>query len=153
MRLSIKLISIFLFLLLASSLLVMHGCAGKGSAGCPNDTAPSSATIVSPTLGGTPTNAGGACYPTVIFTIKDSNGNPMNDICVDVFSNGLIALASGPPNCSNVTNLNAIVTRTDNDGNVVVEMVTLPTFTGGTSFVEVDSGSLSGIATTPPTTD
>ncbi|HYA88016.1 MAG TPA: hypothetical protein VEI57_13235 [Nitrospirota bacterium] len=155
MRLTIKRTFIVFLLLLASSLLLTHGCGGKSSGGCPNNTAPSNATISAPTSLGTPHNAGGDCYPLLGFTVKDVNGIPMNGVCVEIFSNGLIALASGPPTCANVnaSSPNAIVTRTDNNGTVLVEMVTLPTTTGGTSFVEVSSGAINAVATTPPTVD
>ena len=149
MRLSIKLIFILFFLLLASSLLLVYGC-GK-------EQAPNGATIVAPTLGGVPHNAGGDCYPAIVFAVKDINGNPLNDVAVQIFSNGIIALAPAlsAPTCNEAlaNPVNSIATRTDNYGNVTVEMVTLPTVTGGTSFVEVESGAVTGIATTPPTTD
>src|SRR5271169_3588229 len=149
MRLSIKLIFILFLLLLASSLLLVYGC-GK-------EQAPNGATITGPTNLGTPHNSGGDCYPALVFSVKDLNGNPLSGVGVEIFSNGLIALspALSAPTCNdvNANSPNAIATRTDSYGNVTVEMVTLPTITGGTSFVEVESGSASAIATTPPTTD
>jgi len=155
MRLSIKPIVLLFLLLVASSLLLAHGCGGKNSAGCPNNAAPSNATITAPTSLGVPHNAGGDCYPLLTFTVKDVNGVPMNGVCVEIFSNGLIAMAGGAPMCGNVNagSPNAIVTRTDAYGNATVEMVTLPTTTGGTSFVQVSSGSIGAVATTPPTVD
>jgi hypothetical protein len=148
MRLTIKLIFILFLLLLASSfLLITHGC-GK-------EEAPNGATITAPTNLGTPHNSGGDCYPALVFSVKDLNGDPLSGVGVEIFSNGLIALspALSAPTCNdvNANSPNAIATRTDSYGNVTVEMVTLPTITGGTSFVEVESGSASGVATTPPT--
>jgi hypothetical protein len=155
MRLSIRLIFTLIFILLASSLLLVYGCSGRSTGGCPDSAAPSTGTITAPTDLGVPHNAGGDCYPLLNFNVKDANGDPLSGVCVEIFSNGLIAMASGPPTCNNinVNSSNAIVTRTDNYGNVLVEMVTLPTITGGTSFVEVQSGSIGALATTPPTVD
>jgi hypothetical protein len=156
MRLSIKLTFVLFFLLLASSLLVLTpSCSGKSSGGCPNDTAPNGATIVAPTITGIPTNAGGNCYPILPFTIKDVNGIPMNGICVEVYSNGFIAPSTGAPSCNDaqVNQQFGFVTRTDNSGNILVELLTLPTATGGIFTVTVDSGGLSGVASTPPTVD
>ena len=155
MRLTIKLIFILFLLLLASSLLFTHGCGkallGHGSGGCPDSTAPTGASIVAPTSLGAPSAANGGCYPALSFSVRDSEGNPMNGICVEIFTNASIALHTGLPNCSNVVaNPQAsIVTRTDNSGNVVVEMATPPTAAGNTFFVEVVSGALAVEAITP----
>src|SRR5271169_4625825 len=123
MRLSIKLLFILFFLLLASSLLVLTpSCSGKSSGGCPNDAAPSGATIVSPIPSGNPpTNAGGTCYPILPFTVKDVNGDPLNGVCVEVYSNGYIAPSTGAPSCNDalVNQQFGFVTRTDSSGNIL----------------------------------
>ncbi|HEY6018878.1 MAG TPA: hypothetical protein VIY48_03015 [Candidatus Paceibacterota bacterium] len=74
----------------------------------------------------------------------------MNNVCVEIFSDATIALHSGAPDCSNVAAnpQSSIVARTDNSGNVIVELLTGPTPTGGTHFVQVTSGALTAIATT-----
>ena len=110
MRLSIKLIFTLYLLLVASSLLLMHGC-GK-------EEAPNGATIVAPSNLGVPHNAGGDCYPALVFSVKDVNGNPLSDVAVGIFSNGLIALAPAlsAPTCNQVTNQSSISTRTDDYG-------------------------------------
>ena len=152
MRLTTKLIFSFIFLLLASSLLVTHGC-GKRSGGCPDNVAPygSTITLVTP-LTLVPHNAGGDCYSPVKFVVADSSG-PLSDICVEVSTNGLIALQSGPPDCKNINFTKpqtAIVTTTDASGVVSLELLTLPTTTkGGTTIVQVSSGA---VAMTPPAT-
>ena len=151
MRLSIKLIFVLLLLLLASSLLLMHGCGRME--------APINATISSPTLAGVPDGVNGSCYPAIVFTVKDSSGNPLSGIGVEIYSSGgaLIALAPAlsAPTCNDVLNnppATSIATRTDSYGDVTVEMVTVPTATGNTFSVTVESGSAIGVATTPPTT-
>ncbi len=148
MRLTTKLMPVFIFLLLASSLLVTHGCSGKGSGGCPDSAAPDGSTIVG-TLGGVISNASGDCYPTVSFVVRGgTNNEPLSDICVEVYaSNAAIALHSGTPNCSNVAAnpQTAIVTRTDAYGVVTVELQTLPTTTASFS-VTAQSGAISGTA-------
>jgi hypothetical protein len=147
MRLSIKLIFILYLLLVASCLLLMPGC-GK-------EEAPNGATVLAPTITGVPHNAGGDCYPDLVFTVKDLNGNPLSSVGVEIYSNGLIALAPAlsAPTCNQVTNQSSISTRTDDYGRVTVEMVTLPTTTGSISFVAVASGTASSVASTPPTVD
>jgi len=145
MRLTTKLIFSFIFLLLASSLLVTHGCSGKGSGGCPDNTAPQGSKIIGPTSLAAPFINSNSCYPTVGFTVTDSAGNALSDICVEIYSDANIALHSGAPDCHNVaaSPQSGIVTRTDSAGNVIVELLTGPTPTGGTHFVNVSSGATS----------
>jgi hypothetical protein len=155
MRLTTKLISVLILVLMVSYLSMVNGCgkavSGRASGGCPDSTAPAGSSISAPTNLGTPHVAGGDCYPTLGFTVKDSTGAPMSGICVEIFTNGNIALHSGLPNCSTVAAnpQTSVVTRTDYNGNVIVELLTSPTATGGTTFVEVASGALSAVATTP----
>lgn len=157
MRITSKLFVVLIQLLLVSSLISVHGCGkelkGHTSGGCPDSTAPDGATIIAPSSLTSPFIDGSSCYPTVGFTVKDKDGNPMNNICVEIFSdanNSVIALHSGAPDCSNAASnpQTAIVARTDNSGNVIVELLTGPTPTGGTHFVQVTSGALTAIATT-----
>jgi len=154
MRLTIKLIFVLFLLLLASSLLLTHGCGkaitGKGSGGCPDSTAPDGSTITAPTTLSAPSVAG-SCFPVLTFTVRGSDGLPLNGICVEVFTNASIALHTGLPNCSNVVGnpQSAIITRTDSSGNVVIELGTPPTTAGNTFFVEVSSGTVAQTATTP----
>ena len=156
---TLKLVSLLMLLLLASPVILLKGCGSKGgltgggpSGACPDSVAPSGSKIVVPTL---PAPSIGAinCYPSLGFTVIDSAGNPMNGICVVVISNASIALnTTNDSNCSNaVTNPSSqIVTRTDGNGNVVVDMInSSPTQTAQTYFVGVSSGSLSNVATTP----
>jgi hypothetical protein len=155
MRPTTKQISALLVLLLACYLITANGCgkavSGHGSGGCPDSTAPDGSSITAPTNLGVPHMSGGDCYPALSFSVKDSTGAPMSGVCVEIFTNGDIALHSGLPNCSNVAAnpQTSIITRTDSSGNAVVELITLPTATGGTTFVEVTSGAVSAVATTP----
>jgi hypothetical protein len=153
MRLTIKLIVVLMLLLLVSFLILINGCGkaltGHGSGGCPDSTAPDGSTITVPTLGAPSVN--GSCYPTLVFTVRDLDGAPLNGICVEVFAQGSLALHSGPPDCSNViaNPQSAIVTRTDDSGNVVVEFATPPATAGTTFSIQVTSGGTTGLATTP----
>jgi hypothetical protein len=86
------------------------------------------------------------------FIVKDISGNPLNAICVEVFTDANIALHSGTADCSNVVAnpQTSIITRTDAYGVVSVDLLSGPTPSGGTHFVEVVSGSKSFVATTGP---
>lgn len=154
MRPTIKLIFTLFFLLLASSLLLTHGCGkaltGHGSGGCPDSTAPNGSTITGPTTFFAP-SINGSCYPSVTFSVKDPQGNPMNGVCVEIYSQGSIALHTGNPDCSNVfaNPQSAIVTKTDNSGNVVLEFATPPTTAGTTFALQLNSGATVLVATTP----
>jgi hypothetical protein len=75
----------------------------------------------------------------------------MNNICVEVYTNASIALHSGLPDCSNVaaSPQSSIITRTDDSGNVVIELGTPLALTGDTFFVHVSSGAADFEAVTP----
>lgn len=150
MRLTTKLILVFTLLLLASSLLFTHGCSGKASGGCPDNTAPTGSKITGPSTLAAPFVDTSSCYPALGFTVTDDFGNPLSDICVEIYSDASIALHSGLPDCSNVAAnpQSAIVTRTDSSGNVIVELLSGPTPTGLTHFVAVSSGAINFVATT-----
>lgn len=152
MRLTTKLIFSFIFLLLASSLLVTHGCSGKRSGGCPDSAAGDGAVIAGTVNGPTQTHvAGGDCF-LAIFTVKDSAGVSLNDTCVEVLaSNAVFALHSGAPDCSNLSNpLTAVVAKTDGSGVLSLELLTTPTTSGGVASVTVVSGSATpGTVSTP----
>jgi hypothetical protein len=155
MKLTLKIISIFVLLLIASPVLLLKGCGsalnGGASGACPDSVAPSGSKINAPTDLDVPNLATGTCYA-LPFTVTEADGvTPMNGICVEVTTNAVIALHTvNDPNCTNVVAgaKTTIVTRTDEHGIVFVDLVTLPTVTG-TFFVEVASGSASGVATTP----
>ena len=146
-----KHIYVFLLLLVSASLVYLPGCGDTSSSGgCSSGTAPDGSTITGPSTLGGPNINGVSCYPTLGFTVKDSSGAPLNNICVEIFSDASIALHSGQPNCSNViaNPQSTIITRTDDYGVVSIELMSGPTPTGGTHFVQVVSGSISAIATT-----
>jgi len=151
MRLTTKLIFSFIFLLLASSLLVTHGCSGKGSGGCPDSVAPQGSKIIASLASlDAPFVNSNSCYPTVGFTVTDDAGNALSGICVEIYSDASIALHSGPADCSDVVAnpQSAIVARTDSYGNVIVALLTGPTPTGNTHFVSVSSGAINATVLT-----
>lgn len=145
---------ILFLLLLASTLLLTPGCGktltGKGSGGCAERTAPDGSTITPPTNLSAP-SISGTCYPVLTFTVKGSDGLPLNGICVEVFTNASLALHSGLPDCSNVTAnpQSSIIATTDSSGNVVIELGTPAATAGTTFFVQVSSGAASAAVTTP----
>jgi hypothetical protein len=145
-----KLISVVVFLLLATSLMLVKGCGKGATGGCPEDAAPAGAKITGPTSLDAPFINSNTCYPAVGFTVTDKDGNPLNAICVEIFSDANIAIHSGLPDCSNVAAnpQSSIVTKTDDHGVISLELLTGPTPTGGTHFVEVVSGALTAIVTT-----
>lgn len=157
MKLTVKLVPVLVLLLLASPLILLKGCgkaANGGASGlCPDSVAPSGSVIVVPTNLGPPIIGAPSCYSGLGFKVTDSNGSPMNGICVVVTSNANIALTTTnePSICNNVVVApkTQIVTRTDDTGSVIVDMLTpAATVSGQTYFVEVSSGALSDIATT-----
>lgn len=146
-----KLITVILFLFAASSLIYLQSCGKTGrSGGCTSGTAPDGAGIVAPLTLGAPYVFRNSCYPALGFTVKDSTGIPLNNICVEIYSDASIALHSDVPDCGNVAAnpQSSIITRTDDHGVVSVELLTGPTPTGTTHFVEVVSGGISAIAVT-----
>ncbi len=150
MKLTIKLVSLFTLLLLASPLILLKGCGNNSSGACPDSVAPSGSTITAPKDLGAPSTTSSMCYPGLTFTVTASNGDPLNDICVVVTTNAAISLTPpGGKACSNFSAKSAIITRTDKYGNVVVDFVTPAAASGETFFVMVQSGAASAVATTP----
>lgn len=156
MKLTKKNIPILLLVFFVASVFVLKGCGseltGNGSGACPDSVAPSNATISAPTGLGVPSAATGTCY-FLAFTVKDSTGKPMNGICVQVFSSASIAVQ--PPKeltCATATasGSSSILTRSDDNGNVMIEMVTPVTAVGNTFFVEAVSGGVTGGPVTTP---
>lgn len=153
MKLFARIAAVLILFILASPVILFEGCGGSSGA-CPDSVAPAGSTIVAPTISTAPSAATGTCYSGLGFTVEDSESKPMNGICIEITTNAAIALhTQGDFNCSNVTisggAKTAIVTRTDDYGNVSVDLLTAPTTSGTTFFVEVASGAISNIATTP----
>lgn len=157
MKLTIKFVPVLVLLLLASPLILLKGCGNSANGGpsglCPDSVAPSGSKILVPALG-VPNTGFSTCYSNVGFIVTDSSGSPMNGICVVVTSNANIALTTPneAPICNNVVLApkTQIVTRTDDTGSVIVDMLTsAATASGQSFFVEVSSGALSNIAVTP----
>jgi len=154
MNLGVKMLSVAVLIALALPVILVNGCGdvltGGACGGCPNSTAPYGSTIVSSEELGIPSSFG-SCYPTITFQVLDSAGDPMSDICVEIYTNGSIALHSGPPDCSNVVFApsSAIITRTNSAGVISVEFATPACSTGETFFVQATSCSVSAIVSTP----
>src|SRR5690349_14893019 len=83
-------------LLMVSSLLLLYGCGktlnGNSSGGCPDNVAPAGSTITGPANLAAPFVQSTSCYPALGFTVKDSAGNPMNGVCVEIYSDAFVAL-------------------------------------------------------------
>ena len=154
MKLTAKLpIGLILALLIIPNVLI-QGCGkalnGNATGGCPDSTAPAGFKISGPDSLGAPSASGGSCFPNLVFTVLDEKGAPANGICVELYSNGNIALHSGNPDCSDVSAnpSTSIVTRSDSSGHIPIALMTLPTTAGETFFVEAQSGAATFIATT-----
>jgi len=134
MKLTTKLLSIMVLILLASPVILLKGCGkainGGQCGGCPDSTAPQGATVTN-TIGmtaGTISSSGSACYESVSFLFKGSDGVPLNDICVELTAvQGVMALRkpSSAQMCGDVITdpKTYIRTRTDGTGTVAVDFV------------------------------
>jgi hypothetical protein len=161
MRLALRLLPIFVIAILITSDVMLKGCGtaliGGACGGCPNSTAPagsqvhgpSSSTFAIGSLGGAAT-VGPFCVNSLTFTITDSSGTkPMSDICVEVFTDGGVALSSASPDCTTNIYSAYIRTRTDSGGTVTLDslsnIITKPTPSStsstATQFVQVTSCS------------
>lgn len=165
MKLTIRLLSVLILMLLASPIILLKGC-GKAvnsgaCGGCPDTTAPTGSKFNSPTLATYSLSPTGAvCYPIVNFQLVDEGGAPLNNICVEMYTNGAMALHSQfNTDCSSHAALDYfsyIRTRTDSNGVISVDLLVsspcsglgLSTGTASTSyFVRAVSCSVSASAT------
>lgn len=151
MKLTAKVVSVFILLLLSVPIFLFSSCgSGSGSnfftggacGGCPNSTAPDGSTINSSTadinqtwtITSSSTSFAG-CMNRITFTVKDKAGNPLDNICVELFTNGFFALPSpnAPGSCTNdLYTQTYLRQRTDTTGTVTVDfadIVTRPTST------------------------
>ncbi len=153
MRTTITLISTLVILFFASSAVIMKGCGkslnGGSCGGCPDSTAPLGSTVV---LSPATLTAGSACYVQA-FQFLDSSGQPLSDICVEIFTNGNIALHTSGDCSSTVTASPAsyIRTRTNSSGVVMVDLAASCTgqttgTTSVTTFVTAQSCGVEGTA-------
>lgn len=156
MKLAVKILSVLVLIALSSPVILLKGCGemvtGGACGGCPDSTAPYGSTITAPDGLGIPSAASGTCYPALTFTVLGPDNEPIDNICVEIFTNGAIALHSGLPNCTNVilSPSQSILTRTNTSGAVTVEFATpAGAAAGSTFFVEVVSCHVSAIVTTP----
>jgi hypothetical protein len=153
---SAKIVAVLVLMLLASPAVLLKGCGsainGGACGGCPDSTAPQGSTIEAPTLSSAPSATTGACYPALSFRVVGPDGLPLNNVCVELFTNGVIALDNGLPDCGDVvaSPQSSIITRTNDSGVVMVEFVTPGgVAVGDTFFVEAVSCATTGISTTP----
>lgn len=156
MKLAVKILSVLVLLALAAPVILLKGCGnilnGGACGGCPSSTAPYGSTIQGPTSLDAPSTAG-SCYTPLTFTVLNDKSLPIDNICVEIFTNGAIALhpvGSVVP-CANVlaNPSSTIITTTNSAGAVVVEFMTPAAAAGETFFVQVMSCQASDMATTP----
>ncbi len=158
---TIKWVPILVLLLLASPLILLKGCGkavnGGPSGACPDTVAPSGSTITpAATSASLEASFVGMinCYSPVVFNVADTSG-ALNGICVEITTDAAIALHTlNDPLCSNVLvpggAKNTIITRTDEHGNISLDLVTQPTASGDVFFVEITSGSVQKKVETAP---
>lgn len=165
MKLTIKFVPILVLLLLASPLILLKGCGkamnGGPSGACPDTVAPNGSQINVATLSG-PLIGNPSCYPAITIQVIGPDGvEPMNGVCVAVTalsqssSGGTVGIAlvtqKEPNICNNVGSnpQKQIVTRTDDTGSVILEMLTsAATGSGDTYSLQVSSGPLAVVAIT-----
>jgi len=141
-----RIITALALLVLVASIVFMKGCGSKSSGGCSSDAAPAGYTIKALTSAlGAPIVGSGVCYQSS-FLVTDTNGNPANNVCVEVrsgtFNTQVAQHTTGETNCTNVTaaTSSSMVTNTDSHGAVIIDFVVTSTATGQTFFVDVSSG-------------
>lgn len=125
-------LSLLVLILLASPVALLKGCGSTElCGGCPSDSiAPFGATITAGADTEYTVSPGAYCVNTVTFTVlsPSPNSRPMNNICVEVFTNGFIKLSKDPGSCSDTATsgnyVNYIRTRTDAGGTVTVDFAT-----------------------------
>lgn len=162
MKLTTKLISVLVLVLLASPVVLLKGCGktvnGGACGGCPDTTAPTGSTAkASAPAAATVSPNGSACWPSTVFTFTGPDGIPLNNICVELTTNGLIAVHNQGIDCyaHALTDWNTYVrTRTDTGGTVTVDLLLSSPCSGvgsGTAsesiWAEAVSCSVSALAT------
>lgn len=166
MKLTVKITAILILAALASPVFMLNGCGesvnGGQCGGCPDSALPSGATLtaISPTLDPATLDPAGQyswCYPSVTFTAKDKTGQPMNNVCVEIQTNGLVALhdpISAGGYCPQTNWYTYIRTRTDSFGAVTLDFLVNSPCVGmstGTSSVKFWIRAVSCAATAQST--
>lgn len=156
MKLFARIAAVLVLLMLASPVMLLKGCGainGGACGGCPDSPAPFGSTVSGADATYSIQSAPGAttvsyCVNSMIFTFKDPNGQPLNDICAEVFTNGLVALSAGTDCTTNFSTnggFTYIRTRTNAGGTVTLDfesnLITKGTSTTSTvtNFVQVTS--------------
>lgn len=127
MKVTTKIIAVLIMLLLATPAILFEGCGTDGfCGGCPSDSvAPYRSSVTQPEDGTHAVSPGGSyCVNSLTFTIVDEDDNPLNGICVEVFTNGFVALSKVAGDCTLNSYVTYIRTRTDNGGTVTVDFLT-----------------------------
>jgi hypothetical protein len=130
MKLAIKVLSVMVLLALLSPVILLKGCGeaidGGQCGGCPDSVAPTGSSITASTLSdGSSYSDGAVCYPTVTFQVFGPDGLSLNNICVELYTDGWSTIGLQTPStagtCS-TANYSYIRTRTDNHGVVTVSL-------------------------------
>ncbi len=165
MKLTVKILSVLVLLALASPVILLKGCGniltGGACGGCPNSTAPAGSTVTATTLTGyTMPYNGQVCYSNTTFQFFGSDGKPLNDICVEIYTNeanSSFALHNAPISCFShplSDFMTYLRTRTDSTGTVSLDFLVYDACNGlasGTSsvpvWIEARSCTTSGMST------
>lgn len=124
MKLAIKFVSVMILLALLSPVILLKGCGetltGGACGGCPDSVAPTGSTITASALSEASISSDGeACYPTLTFQVLDPDGPPLNNICIEIYTDGygMIGLqTSDSAGTCSTANYTYIRTKTDNQG-------------------------------------
>lgn len=147
MNVTTKIIALLIVLALATPAILFEGCGSDDfCGGCPADSiAPDGSTITAPSLDdpGTINPSAGYCYPEAIFQVRGPGGDLMNGVCVEIFTNALIALYVPTQLCNTrpTTDYSSYIrTRTSAGGTISLDIgilspcSVLPTGATGGSF-------------------
>lgn len=129
MKVTTKIIALLIILALASPAILFEGCGSDDfCGGCPTDSiAPYGSTITAPTLTapGTIDPAVGDCIDSATFRVQDPGGNLMNGVCIEIFTNALVAedIPTTPCTSRPITDYSTYIrTRTSSTGTISLDI-------------------------------
>ncbi len=123
-----------------SAMLLTVSCGGGSS----TNTGISSYTISALVGDGSaPVTGADNCYPNIPFIVKDEDGNPVQNLNIEVNSSGFIAehLVGDPLSCGSVAGASNLMLKTDDFGTIRVEIIVHPTVDGLAYYIQASSGA------------
>lgn len=136
MKMAVRILSVLVLIALFSPVILLKGCGelltGGQCGGCPDSVAPYGSSVAAPTISpvGSIPNGSSGCVDALTFTIIGPDNEPLNDVCVEIFTNGYIKESKTAGDCTISTGYVAGYLRTRTDA-------------GGTATVDFSTGALS----------